>query len=49
MRMRKKEWARPELAACPYYTANPEKWRGQWDTFFYKKQPIFLDLGCRQV
>lgn len=46
MRMRKKEWARPELAACPYYTANPEKWRGQWDTFFEKKQPIFLDLGC---
>lgn len=46
MRMRKKEWARPELAACPYYTANPAKWRGQWDTFFEKKQPIFLDLGC---
>lgn len=46
MRMRKKEWARPELAACPYYVKEPSAMRGQWRSFFKKDQPIFLDLGC---
>ena len=29
MRIRRKAWARPELAACPYYIAHPEQQKGQ--------------------
>ena len=46
MRMRKKDWARPELAACPYYTDEPEKLKGCWQEHFAQKQPLHLDLGC---
>lgn len=46
MRMRKKAWARPELAACPYYIAEPEKLRGNWAQHFGKHRPLHLDLGC---
>ncbi len=46
MRIRRKKWAAPELAACPYYIGEPEEMRGKWETFFPKKQPMHLDLGC---
>ena len=46
MRMRKKDWARPELAACPYYTDAPQKLKGKWQSRFAKEQPLHLDLGC---
>lgn len=46
MRIRKKAWARPELAACPYYIAEPESLRGHWQEKFGAKRPLHLDLGC---
>lgn len=46
MRMRKKDWARPELAACSYYTDQPETLKGHWQEHFARKQPLHLDLGC---
>ena len=52
MRIRKKSWARPELAACEYYVPNPEELLGHWREHFKKsenpgkKTPLHLDLGC---
>ena len=46
MRMRVKKWARPELAACPYYVIDPEGARGRWAARFPKAQPMYLELGC---
>ena len=46
MRIRTKTWARPELAACEYFVDEPIKQKGSWESFFPKKQPIHLDLGC---
>lgn len=46
VRIRKKSWARPELAACPYYIPEPRELRGRWEERFDKKRPIHLDLGC---
>lgn len=46
MRIRKKAWARPELAACSYYIPQPEEQKGHWDQAFGKKRPLHLDLGC---
>lgn len=46
MRMRTKTWAKPELAACPYYIAEPEATRGHWQEQFGEKRPLHLDLGC---
>lgn len=46
MRIRKKPWAEPELAACDYYIKNPREYRGRWITVFDKPQPVYLELGC---
>lgn len=48
MRIRKKAWARPELAQCPYYIENPAALRGRWGESFARpeKRPLHLDLGC---
>lgn len=46
MRMRKKAWARPELAACPYFVQDPRGYRGHWQDFFARRQPLHLELGC---
>lgn len=46
MRMRKKTWARPELAECAYFTDAPEPFRGKWAAHFGEKRPLWLDLGC---
>ena len=47
MRMRKKRWARPELAACPYFIGEPAAHRGRWrELFAHPEQPMELELGC---
>lgn len=46
MRIRKKEWARPELAESTMFVKHPKENKGKWQEEFSKKQPIHLDLGC---
>ncbi len=46
MRMRRKPWARPELAACPFFIDHPLENRGNWHACFPRRQPIHLELGC---
>jgi tRNA (guanine-N7-)-methyltransferase len=46
MRMRKKKWAEPELAVCPYYISAPEEHRGAWNEIFPRKAPLWMELGC---
>lgn len=47
MRMRRKKWARPELAQCPYYIPRAEDMRGKWHTAFKdNSKPIYAELGC---
>ena len=45
MRIRRKPWARPELAACPYFYENAYAHRGIWHSLFPRKQPMHLELG----
>lgn len=46
MRIRKKAWARPELAACGYYREEPAERKGRWQESFGEMRPLHLDLGC---
>ncbi len=46
MRIRHKAWARPELEACQFFIQNPDEQRGQWQSLFPKKQPLYLEMGC---
>lgn len=46
MRMRNKPWATPELNACPFFVRNPSQYLGKWHSFFPRRQPIYLELGC---
>ena len=46
MHMRKKKWARPELAACPWVVQAPEQARGRWQALFSREAPLHLELGC---
>lgn len=47
MRMRRKKWARPELAECNYFIDNPEDIKGRWkDQFKNKSNPLYVELGC---
>lgn len=46
MRIRRKPWARPELAACPFCVDNPAENKGNWAEQFPKIQPMHLELGC---
>lgn len=46
MRIRRKPWAKPELAACPYYIDSPAGLRAHWRESFKQTQPLHLDLGC---
>lgn len=46
MRMRRKPWTEPELAACPYFIEKPSTHRSQWPALFEKKQPVYLEIGC---
>jgi tRNA (guanine-N7-)-methyltransferase len=44
--MRRKPWARPELAVCPYYIQNPSEYRGKWNEIFGNGKPLYMELGC---
>ena len=51
MRMRRKPWARPELAASPFcydeYSNDPTQYRGTWRQQFSRPEaPLWLELGC---
>lgn len=46
MRLRRKPWARPELAASPFFMDQPKDLRGRWQESFAQKQPLYLELGC---
>ncbi len=46
MRIRRKSWARPELAASPFVIDCPDDWRGHWNAAFDRQQPLHLELGC---
>ena len=48
MRIRRKPWARPELAACDFFISveDAPKHKGKWNAAFLKKNPIHLELGC---
>lgn len=46
MRIRRKPWAQPELAACPFCIDAPMGCRGHWAEQFPKRQPLHLELGC---
>ena len=46
MRMRRKKWARPELAVCPFYIEQAEEYKGKWNTVFGDDKPIYAELGC---
>lgn len=47
MRIRRKAWARPELAESPFVIDRPDYWRGRWKDVFVRPQaPLHLELGC---
>ena len=47
MHMRKKKWARPELAACPFFTEDGEQRKNHWrEQFPDPARPLHLELGC---
>lgn len=47
MRMRRKPWARPELAACNYYVSDPSSKKGRWrECFTNSGNPLYLEIGC---
>lgn len=46
MRIRRKPWARPELAECPFFVDEPAEYRGKWNKSFKKEQPLHMELGC---
>lgn len=46
MRIRRKPWARPELAECPFCIDDPENHIAHWHELFPKQQPLHLELGC---
>ena len=47
MHMRKKKWARPELAACTFFTEEGEARKDRWRELFpHPEQPLHLELGC---
>ena len=50
MHMRTKKWARPELAACPFYINHEgadETLRGTWKArFAHPERPLHMEMGC---
>lgn len=47
MRIRHKPWARPELAACPFFIDDPATLKGQWHkAFAHPDRPFHIELGC---
>lgn len=46
MRLRRKPWARPELAAANFYVDNPLYLKGKWVEEFGNTNPLHVELGC---
>lgn len=46
MRIRHKPWAKPELEACAFFVQKPDEFRGQWQSLFAQKQPLYVEMGC---
>ncbi len=46
MRIRTKPWAKPELAACPYFTDDPAALKGHWSEKYPRTQPFHIEIGC---
>lgn len=46
MRIRRKPWARPELAEWEYCIDNPSEYKGKWNSLFKKENPLYIELGC---
>ena len=47
MRMRRKPWARPELAQCPYYIKDASACKGKWRSLFdCGDRPLYVEFGC---
>ncbi len=46
MRIRRRPWARPELAASSLYIEEPARYKGGWQAVFANQNPIHLELGC---
>lgn len=46
MRLRRKPWARPELAQCDFFIDDPTQYKNRWQQEFGNSNPIFLELGC---
>ena len=46
MHMRRKKWARPELAACPVFLDAPTEKRNLWQKVFENDRPLHVELGC---
>lgn len=46
MRMRRKPWARPELADWRYYIQEPAALIERWREEFGNQNPLHLELGC---
>ena len=46
MRMRRKPWTEPELAASACFIEEPAIHRGRWQTLFPEARPVHLEIGC---
>ena len=47
MRMRYKPYARPALAAWPYFVDEPRAARGRWSAAFsHPGRPLRMEFGC---
>ena len=47
LHIRTKKWARPELAACPFFLEGGEDRRNRWRSFFsHPDRPLYLEMGC---
>lgn len=47
MRIRRKKWARPELAQCSYYISDAASMKGKWKTAFPNSEnPVYAEFGC---
>lgn len=46
MRLRRKPWARPELAESSFFVDDPQPIKNHWQQEFGNANPIQLELGC---
>ena len=47
MRIRRKKWARPELAQCSYYISDAPSMKNKWNSAFENVNvPIYAEFGC---